>query len=938
MERALGARVSGDPFPTSTYRLQFGPQFRFADAAAIVPYLDALGVGWLYASPYFKARPGSVHGYDVVDHNRLNPEVGDDHAHRAMIDALHARGMGHLLDFVPNHMGIGWNNPWWRDVLALGPLSTYATFFDIDWNARSIGRGKVVLPVLGDHYGRVVDRREFTLAFDRTSGGFVLRYFEHVFPLAPPTYARVLERAAATAPLDAAAALREFATTFGALRGRPRERHKRAALRDRIVAHQRDFAARMAQDAPFAGAVDAACAAFPDDADRLDALVRAQHYRPAYWRVASDEINYRRFFDVNDLAGLRVEDAEVLARTHELVFAMIADGRVDGLRIDHVDGLANPGGYVNLLVDRAHALGQPLYLVVEKILLGEERLRPSWHIDGTTGYDFMNQVLGLFVDASAERSFDRIYQRTTGRPVRFDEEAYAAKRRIMRVDLASELSVLADALTRIADGDRRSNDFTNLGIRRALTETVAAFPVYRTYVVGDAIDPDDDRIISEASAAAETRTDLPDAAIFSFIADALSARLSQTPGARYDRTEVIRFAMRFQQYTGPVTAKSLEDTAFYRYVRLAALNEVGGEPARFGRSVAEFHAANAERARTHPHAMLATATHDHKRGEDTRLRIAALSEFPAEWSRAIARWAHLNAAWRDGARDAPSPVAELLFYQTVVGTLAPDALGEAVRPDDHATYVERIVAYVIKAAREAKLRTTWTDPNGAYETALEAFVRGALGSETPFFRDARAFAGQLAPVSAVHGLAQVALKLTAPGVPDIYQGCELWDFSLVDPDNRRPVDYARRAAMLAAFGTHDDLAALAAELLGTWPDGRIKLLLTWRLLHLRRERAATFATGAYRALRVDGDTADTTVAFARDDIVVAVPRLVRARLTNGGLGVTGGGAVLADTPGRRYRSAIDGRIVTAAADGSIELADAWATLPVAVLVAEDAGA
>ncbi len=753
MERALVARVSAPAFPSSTYRLQFGPQFRFADATAIVPYLDALGIGWLYASPYFKARPGSTHGYDVVDHNELNPEVGDDAEHRALIDALHARGMGHLLDFVPNHMGIGANNPWWRDVLMLGPLSTYATFFDIDWNARSMGRGKVVLPVLGDHYGQIVERRELTVAFDRASGELVLRYFDHAFPLAPATYARVLERASQ----------RELAAAFGALRGRPRERRRRAALRERIAVQVREFAERMTRDAPFAAAVDAACATFADDPDRLDALVRAQHYRLAFWRVAADEINYRRFFDVNDLAGLRVEDAEVLARTHELLFAMIADGRVDGVRIDHIDGLANPGGYVNLLADRAHALGQPLYLVVEKILLGDERLRPTWHIDGTTGYDFMNLVLGLFVDAQAERSFDRISARATGQSTTFAEEAYAAKRRILRVDLASELAVLTDALTRIAAIDRRSNDFTNLAIRRALIEVIAAFPVYRTYVVDESSEPDDARIIAAAVAAAAARADLPDAALFAFIADALAARLAQS-GGRYDRTDVIRFAMRFQQYTGPVMAKSLEDTAFYRYPRLTALNEVGGEPARFGRSPAEFHAANRERAHAHPHAMLATATHDHKRGEDTRLRIAALSEFPAEWSRALARWSRMNAALRDAAHDAPTPVDELLFYQTVIGTLPPDVLlGAPTDADAHAVYVDRLAAYAVKAAREAKRRTSWTDPNEAYEAALDAFVRGALGSETPFFRDARALAAQLAPVSAVHGLAQVALKLTAPG-------------------------------------------------------------------------------------------------------------------------------------------------------------------------------
>ena len=934
MERALVASVSTPAFPSSTYRLQFGPHFRFSDAEAIVPYLDALGVGWLYASPYFRARPGSEHGYDVIDHNQLNPEIGDEHQHRAMIAALHARGMGHLLDFVPNHMGIGADNPWWRDLLTLGPLSTYATFFDIDWNVRSIGRGKVVLPVLGDHYGQVVERREVTVAFDRPSGEFVLHYFDHEFPLAPPTYARLLERAAATAPAATAATLREIAIAFGALRGRPRERRRRAALRDRIAAQQRELAAHMANDSALAQAVDEAARGFAEDPDRLDALVQAQHYRLAYWRVASDEINYRRFFDVNDLAGLRVEDAEVLGRTHELVFAMLADGRVDGLRIDHIDGLANPGGYVNLLVDRAHTLGQPLYLVVEKILLGDERLRATWHVDGTTGYDFMNLVLGLFVDAGAERGFDRINQRATGRGATFAEEAYDAKRRIMRVDLASELAVLTDALTRIAATDRRSNDFTALAIRRALIEVIAAFPVYRTYVIGDAIEPDDQRIITETVARAALRTDQPDAAVYDFIAAALTAQLAQTPGARYDRTEILRFAMRFQQYTGPVTAKSLEDTAFYRYVRLVALNEVGGEPARFGRSVAEFHAANAERAQTHPHAMLATATHDHKRGEDTRLRIAALSEFPAEWSRALARWSRMNSGFHNIEAGAPTPVDESLFYQTVIGTLPPDALGtEPLSATDNDAYAERLVAYAVKAAREAKLHTSWTDPQMDYEAGLEAFVRAALGAETPFSRDVRALTAQLAPVAAVHGLAQVALKLTAPGIPDIYQGCELWDFSLVDPDNRRAVDYARRNATIEAFRAHASMPELADDLLATWPDGRIKLFLIWRLLHLRRERAQTFGGDAYQSLRVDAPVPDRVVAFARDDIVVAVPRLVRGRLRNGGVRIAGEGRLLTGTPQRRYRSAVDGREFATDAEGGIELAAAFTALPLAVLIA-----
>jgi len=395
MGGSLVAHVSVPAVPLSTYRVQFGPHFRFTDGERIVAYLDALGIGYLYASPYFRARPGSEHGYDVVDHTRLNPEIGDDGEHRAMIGALHARGMGHLVDFVPNHMGIGTDNPWWYDILTWGALSPYSHFFDIDWHKNSSGRGKVVLPVLGDHYGSVVDRGELRVTFDASGDALTLHYFDHVFPLTPPSYGLVLTFAAADAPPETAAVLRDLGASFAALRGRPRETVKRTALRDRASALRRELADRVAGDASFARALDAGCAAFVSDPTRLDALAAAQHYRLAYWRVAADEINYRRFFDINDLAGLRVEDAEVLARTHELVFAMIADERIQGLRIDHIDGLSTPAGYANLLVDRSAALGQPLYLVVEKILLGAERLRPDWRIAGTTGYDFMNLVASI---------------------------------------------------------------------------------------------------------------------------------------------------------------------------------------------------------------------------------------------------------------------------------------------------------------------------------------------------------------------------------------------------------------------------------------------------------------------------------------------------------------------------------------------------------------
>jgi (1->4)-alpha-D-glucan 1-alpha-D-glucosylmutase len=930
--RALVAHVSLPAVPISTYRVQFGPQFSFTDGEAIVPYLDALGIGQLYASPYFRARPGSTHGYDVVDHTRFNPEIGDEAQHRAMIEALHARGMGHLLDFVPNHMGIGTDNPWWYEILTWGELSPYSHFFDIEWHKNSIGRGKVVLPVLGDHYGAIVERGELGVSFDPATSTLTLDYFDHHFPLTPPTYGMVLTFAAHDAPPETAVVLREFGTSFAAIRGKPRDAGRRTALRDRASALRRELADRVNSDPSFARAFADGCTAFAGDANRLDTLVGGQHYRVAYWRVSSDEINYRRFFDINDLAGLRVEDAEVLARTHELVFAMIADGRIQGLRIDHIDGLSNPGGYAQLLVDRAGALGQPLYLVVEKILLGDEKLRSSWHIAGTTGYDFMNLVAGLFVDQAQERSFDRIYQRVLGRASTFAEEAYEAKKRVMRIDLASELTVLIDGLVRLAHADRRSRDFTSNSIRRALIDVIAMFPVYRTYVTNEAIEPEDRAVIDAAVEAALARSEFPDNAVFDFIRDALSAQLVDTPGASYDRVEVLRLAMRAQQYTGPVTAKSLEDTAFYRYVRLVALNEVGGEPARFGRSVADFHAANLERAQAHPHAMLATATHDHKRGEDTRLRITALTEFPAEWSRAVARWSRMNAAFHLSA-DTPSPVDEFLFYQTVVGTLPPLWLNESdVADGDRAEYADRLVAYALKAARESKLRTSWTDRNAAYEDGLEAFIRSALGPQTPFLRDARAFTAQVAPVSTIDSLAQLALKLGAPGVPDIYQGCELWDFSLVDPDNRRPVDYALRESMLASFAARsDEPAALLAELLENAADGRIKLYVTWLLLQLRRGRSETFLDGAYRELPVSGAGAESLVAFARGDIAFIAPRLIRRRLRPGLQLAFDDERVALGAPNITYQSILDGRSLTTDNDGTLAVRELFALAPLAVL-------
>jgi len=869
--------------PLSTYRLQFTPHFGFEAARAIVPYLVELGVGYLYASPYLKARPGSEHGYDVVDPNALNPEIGTPAEHAALIDASQAAGLGHLLDFVPNHMAIGVQNAWWQDVLEWGEASPYAEFFDINWRPlRSEMHGKLLVPSLGDYYGRVLERGELAPAFDAESGTFAVAYFDGRFPLATSSCADILALAAEKRgghawPLRALAG--EFAD----------------ASRERALELKRELAG-VAADPGNRAAIEAALDTYrvgttPSAIDRLDSVLAQQHYRLAYWRVSADEINYRRFFDINDLAGLRIEDAHVLGQTHRLIFELIASGRIQGLRIDHVDGLYNPGGYCQFLQDRAAALGHPQYLVVEKILARFEYLSRDWHIAGTTGYDFMNLVNGLFADSRAELAFDRIYRRFAGISGTFDAFAYRAKKDIIRTALASELEVLTTMLDAIADNDRRSNDYTYNVLRDALGEVVASFPVYRTYVTSEDVDQSDRTYIALAIDAARKRSELGDEHVFAFLEDVLTMRLPEE-SPNYDGRSVLRFTMKFQQYTSPVMAKAVEDTSFYRYVRLVSLNEVGGDPRRFGTSVAAFHQANLERAATFPHAMLATATHDHKRGEDTRTRIDALSEMPGVWERTIRRWSKLNATCKHEVDGNPAPTDndEYFLYQILIGTWPFEWLTEdaTIEPAALEAYVQRIEAYQRKAMREAKFRTSWTNPNIAYEEAGLGFTRALLTSpqSAPFVRELRALANQCARVGAVSSIAQTVLKLMSPGVPDVYQGCEFWDLSLVDPDNRRPVDYASRRQALAEMRAHcerGEHGAWAEQLLAAWPDGRLKAYIIWRLMHLRRERSVTFLGAAYTPLEISGARADHLVGFARDGIVVVVPRLVRRLLLNGEL-------------------------------------------------------
>ena len=855
----------------ATYRLQFHKGFTFRDAATLVPYLARLGISHIYASPLMEARPGSTHGYDIVHHNRFNPEIGSEDEFAALVAALKAHGMGLILDIVPNHMAVGGaDNAWWLDVLEWGEASLYAPYFDINWDPlREDLKARVLLPVLGGQYGAVLERGEIALRFDPGEGGFSAWYYQHRFPLSPPSYAVVLHRGGPV--------LEAFATEFAALHRLPQEEKRRRAAELKC-----QLAAAVENDAAVATGIDEAVEAFkgtperPARLRRLHRLLEMQAYHIANWRVAADEINYRRFFNINDLAGLRIEHPELFAATHRMVFAMIKRGDVQGLRIDHIDGLFDPAAYCSALRKGG---GEQLYVVVEKILARYERL-PDWPIAGSTGYDFANQVLALFVDPVAEGTMTRLYQRLTGSSDDFDAVLYASKKRIMQVNLASEMNVLARRFHRLAMSEWRTRDFTFNGMLSALEEVVAAFPVYRTYVGPNGAGADDRRYIDWATGLAKTRWRPSETTIFDFIQAVLLAEL---PGhSRPD--DVLRTAMQFQQVTGPVMAKAFEDTAFYRYYRLLALNEVGGDPRRFGMSCAAFHRLTQERADQWPHAMLTTATHDTKRGEDGRLRIALLSELPLVWGRRVMLWLRLNRRHRAELDGEPVPDrnVEYLFYQALVGAWPP-----TLDPGDLARVAElseRVQAAMVKSVREGKERSSWSYPNAEYEAGLVRFVRGVLDASrpNPFLTDFASFIELLARPAAIASLAQLVLKLTVPGVPDIYQGGELWDFNLVDPDNRRPVDFAQRRAVLNAIA-----GARITDITESWQDGREKLFVTHRLLGWRRDHPELFAAGNYQPLDTgEGWASDRLCAFARRHggaaLVTVVPRLSYGLYRDGG--------------------------------------------------------
>ena len=943
--------------PRATYRVQLHRGFTFRDATAIVPYLAALGVSHLYTSPFLKARPGSQHGYDVIDHDALNPEIGTDAELDALCAALQAHGMGLMLDLVPNHMGVlKADNGWWQDVLEHGQASRYAEFFDIDWDPESEElAGKVLIPILGDQYGTILERGELVLRFDANEGALNLCYHEHHLPIRPAAYPRLLvpgidrlarDPGAAAEHVDA---LRRIADAFAVV---PTTAAGSGTAAEQSDAARRELAALCARAPAVARFIDDnvrtvnGVAGQPASFDALHTLIKAQVWRIAFWRVAADDINYRRFFDINDLAALRAEREDVFEATHRRALDLLAQGKADCLRIDHPDGLSDPAAYFARLQAAAAAVlpGPPLdarravYLVIEKILADHERLPESWPVHGTTGYRFMNVVNGLFVDTTARTRFDRLYAAFIGERLDFDVVLRRAKTFIVAHALAGDLNRLATALTRIAHRDRHTCDFTRNSIRRALVDIVASFPVYRTYATPSSRSEDDRRHIDWAVAVAKRETPAAETSVYDFIGATLRGDFrSSDPEVA---VAIGRFVVRFQQLTAPVTAKGMEDTAFYVYNRLVSLNEVGGNPGTFGFTLQAFHGASQDRAQTWPHTLLATATHDNKRGEDVRTRIDVLSEMPAAWRLALRRLRQMNRRHRsmvDG-EPAPSRNDEYLLYQTLLGAWPLGPLDEAAL----AQLRERIQAYMQKATREAKVRTSWVNPHPGYEAALARFIDGMLGAREPnrFLQEFLPLQQRIAHHGCVNSLAQIAIKLTSPGVPDIYQGTELWDLNLVDPDNRRPVDYALRRRLLDEVTRED---ADPRALLAAWPDGRVKLWLMARLLALRRQRAAWVEGAAYVPVAVRGVHASRVCAYARKGdqqwLVVVVPRLWLALARDPAqwpLGPDVWRDTAVDLPGTvsRWRNVLAGEDVNVERTGKASrarAADVLATFPVAVL-------
>jgi (1->4)-alpha-D-glucan 1-alpha-D-glucosylmutase len=992
LERGLaqGVRV-----PRATYRLQVNKNFPFKDVADLAEYLQALGIEDVYTSPIFEARPGSLHGYDVTNQNQLNTDDGGEPAFRLLAEELKRRRMGLMLDIVPNHMGVGNETPWWQDVLENGRSSRYANYFDIDWEPlKPAMRGKLLLPILGASYGEELESGNIHLCFENCA--FHICYFDHRLPVSPSSVPLIFSSAAGVSSPDklelASGLPQEFRTllqelahvpphdtteeTLGALR-----REHLAILKPRLQKWlcQEGIRTHVQQALTRTQGIPGDASSF----DRLHRLLEVQPYRLAHWRVSGDEINYRRFFDVNDLAGLRMENPEVFATTHQLIRRLLAEGHVTGLRIDHCDGLLDPRQYLIRLQKLALAANccgsTPLppialngieqsvrtqlrgvtwdpsktavYTLVEKILAPRESLPPSWPVCGTTGYDFIYQTIHLFLQQKSERKLTQTYERFAPEIPEPEDVVYEKKLLVMNTTLSNEVSTLTNLLSHLAASDRRARDFTTKVLAAIIRETIACMPVYRTYIDDRGKYTDQDKAcIRYAISVAKRRNPNISATAFDFLRETLLLN-NKAEGAEESLTNPqLYFALKFQQLSGPVMAKGVEDTAFYVYNRFIAANEVGGSLRTFGIDLEEFHKESSGRANSFPQAMLASTTHDTKRSEDVRARLSVLTEMPRDWALAVRQWQRINrrhsVTLEDGRR-VPSGNEEYFFYQTVAGTW-PLGLTPGKK---HEEYFERIQQYMIKSGNEAKVNMSWINPDPAYADALQQFVKQALSLDTAergFPAAVEQFLGPVAFFGAINSLSQTLLKLASPGVPDFYQGTELWDFSLVDPDNRRPVDYALRKSYLRQLQRDSEngtsLSDLCRQLLNSWQDGRLKLWTIYRALQLRSRSPELFRDGSYLPLYALGPLREHAVAFMRahqsSNVLAVVPRfaysLMGARPT-APLGSVWGNArlQLQETARHPLRNVFTGEIVTPDADGFLLLRDLLANFPVGLFASTD---
>lgn len=879
--------------PCSTYRLQLQPGFGFDEVAGIVEYLRDLGISHIYYSPWMQATPGSTHGYDVVDYRRVNDDLGGELGRQRLLREVRARGLGQVLDIVPNHMAItGDRNAWWWDTLENGTSSRYAPYFDIEWNAPEERlRNKILLPVLEDHAGLVIEARRLVLA--RHEGSFLFRYRDHSFPVAPESMADLLRGCAARCGSGELGFLADSLAHLSL---------PSSSDWDNLIAHHRNkeairqLLARLCAESPeVAKEIDSAVCCLNANPGELDALLSRQNYRLSRWHVAARELGYRRFFDINSLVGIRVEDQRVFADTHQLILKWLQCNQLDGVRVDHPDGLSDPEQYFQWL----RAANPAAWIVAEKILQPGESIPESWGIAGTTGYDFLNLANELFVDPRGEAPLTEYYRSFTGEDTDFDAAVRAKKAIVLRNVLGSDINRLTALLVQICENHRDYRDYTRHELHEAIREVITHFPVYRTYARADAgvISQTDADVISQAVAAARgSRTDLEER-LFNFLGDILTLNV-QGPVER-------EFVMRFQQVTSAAMAKGMEDTAHYSYLRLVSLNEVGGNPGDFGLPIDEFHKWCSDTQSRFPATMLATSTHDTKRSEDVRARIDLISEIPEAWAQAVTRWSSANARYRIG--DAPDRKTEYLLYQTLVGAWPISK--------------ERLSAYMRKAVREAKEQTSWLEPNATFEAALESYI-DALMQDHEFIADLERFLAPLITPARFSSLAMNLLKLTAPGVPDVYQGTELWQLTLVDPDNRQKVDYAVRRRLLTEL---DHLSA--EEILARADEGLPKLWTIRQSLRTRNAHPEEFgAEGTYRALWPAGPKAGYVVAFQRGaGVMVAAPRLF--------MSIGGWDDTTLEVPEGSWKNQFTGEVVEG---GKRELSALLKRFPILLLTRESA--